>query len=656
MRAAPLVASAVLTFAGLVAQEGRHLSYPDLLQRTVDPSWLCRPPAAGERSLQFSSYDRRSDAGPSDFDAWYANDDRGNYLRVEERDGRKEYVMVDFDGPGVMSRLWSANPSGELFVYVDGELVWTVDFRALTSGEIDPIGGALAGVRARGANCYLPIPFAEHLKVTASKNDFYYQCNVTRFAPGTTVDSFAPALLERHADAIRAAAVGARPSELPRGGAAPIVSMAVPAGCVLTEFGINLTGRVPEGQQLGDLLRKIVLVVHCGREETVRVPVLDFFCGGADWYSYATRFLWIDDNKAGCRFPMPMPEGGELRLESEDDLPLHASLDLVRYAGLTIDDPLLFRAGYHQRKDFESRPFHDFTILDAAGRGRFVGCSLLVKNPTRAWWGEGDEKFWVDGEDFPSTFGTGTEDYFGYAWCSPEPFDAAFHTQNECDGPGNYGFTALHRTQLLDSVPFQRSFRFDLEVWHWVENKRLDYTSVAYWYGASGATSGLPPLPPAAERTLDRLGPPPVFVAEGVIEGESLRVVAVTGGEHEVQDMAHFENQFSRDAQRWWKHGKPGDTLVLAVPVAEAGRYRVSGAFCTANDYGTVQLTLEDQKLGAPLEGYATRVQSTGQRELGEVELDAGEAMLRVTILGKHGKALPAYMFGLDYLRLEKLP
>jgi hypothetical protein len=410
---------------------------------------------------------------------------------------------------------------------------------------------------------------------------------------------------------------------------------------------------------LGEVLRRVVLVVHCGQEETVRVPVLDFFCGGADWRSWRGYALGINENGwAQAYWPMPMPEGGSIDLEAEGELE-GVAVEVsawTRQLPDTVAEPLLFRASYHQQKGFPSRPFRDFLVLDAkGGPGRFVGCSLLVKNPTRGWWGEGDEKFYVDGETFPSTFGTGTEDYFGYAWCSPETFQSAFHAQTQCDGPGNYGFSAVHRSQILDAVPFQRSFRFDLEVWHWVDKLSLDYATVAYWYGAAGAVSGLPPVPPAAERTLDRLPPVPVFVAKGAIEGESLKVLSISGGSHEVQDLSFRENTFSRDAHRWWKHAKPGDTLVLELPVAEAGKYKVAAAFCKADDYGIVQCAIDDQKLGEPFDGYATSVQGSGPVALGTVQLAAGSHKLVLTITGKRDDAKPAYMVGLDYLRLEKV-
>ena len=76
------------------------------------------------------------------------------------------------------------------------------------------------------------------------------------------------------------------------------------------------------------------------------------------------------------------------------------------------------------------------------------------------WWGEGDEKFYVDGEKFPSTFGTGTEDWVGYAW-SAEPafplFDSGFASQPFTPIDGN-GHTIISRFHVSDNIPFQKSF------------------------------------------------------------------------------------------------------------------------------------------------------------------------------------------------------
>ena len=184
---------------------------------------------------------------------------------------------------------------------------------------------------------------------------------------------------------------------------------------------------------------------------------------------------------------------------------------------------------------------------------------------------------------------------------------------------------------------------------------KVDYATVAYWYGAPGATSGLPPVPNAAERALPRLTTPPVFVAEQALEGEELAVAACSGGHHEVQDLGLFESTFSRDRHRFWRGGKVGDELVLTVPVAAAGRYRVVAAFVMADDFAQVALTLGGTTLGAPFDGYSPTIRSSGVRVLGELALPAGPTELRLRLVGSHAAAKPGLAVGLDYLLLEPL-
>jgi len=637
------------------AQEPAALDYPALLHRLVDADWLWQPPLPGERCVQWSSFDRASEKGPKDPAAWYANDDRGKYLRVVERDGTKEFVMVETAGPGCVARIWSANPAGTLHFDVDGERVWSVDFAALCAGKVEGVPEPLAGTRAKGGNCHLPIPFAKSLKVSATAGDLYYHVDVVQFA--ARVPSFSPALLTVHRERIAATTLGIPTAVLPYrselfGGAGPRREVA--ANSIVRHVRIAAPAQLPRDQQR-EVLRECLLVVRCGGEETVRVPVADFFAGGPEWREHGTRFLGIRGTVGHCAFPMPMPAGGSLTIEAEHDYPptyLPTILD-VATEPLTTAAPLLFRASYHVVKGTPTRPFSDHLVLDAKGRGRFVGCSLLVCNPSRIWWGEGDEKVTVDGEAFPSWFGTGTEDYFGYAWCDTALFHSPFHAQVQCDGPMNFGFTLLHRTHLLDSVPFQTSLRFEFERWHWVETTTMDYATVAYWYGAPGATAGLPPVPPVAAREIVKPAGPPMFVAENAFEGEALRVVSCSGGAHLQQDAGLFENTFSSDFVRTWHSGKVGDTLVLAVPIARAGRHRVTIAFAKNDDGGIVQCAVGGTKLGDPFDGYADRVRSSGPVALGEVDLPAGDAELRFELVGRNPLAKPVQMVSIDYVRVE---
>src|SRR5512139_4062193 len=95
------------------------VSVEDLLDEMADLGRLAALPDPAYTTRQFSSYDRASTTH-SDQVGWFANADCGQYLRVEERAGRKERVMMDAAGPGAIVRIWSANPAGTLRIYLDG--------------------------------------------------------------------------------------------------------------------------------------------------------------------------------------------------------------------------------------------------------------------------------------------------------------------------------------------------------------------------------------------------------------------------------------------------------------------------------------------------------------------------------------------------------
>lgn len=114
-----------------------------------------------------------------------------------------------------------------------------------------------------------------------------------------------------------------------------------------------------------------------------------------------------------------------------------------------------------------------------------MGDALTIWNPVRRWWGEGDEKIWVDGEDFPSIFGTGTEDYYGYSWggMSNDFYEHPFHaqptsaiynmhnrkTEAEFATRNTQNYSTETRTRSLDVMPFGSSMQLDMEVWSWTE-------------------------------------------------------------------------------------------------------------------------------------------------------------------------------------------
>jgi hypothetical protein len=128
----------------------------------------------------------------------------------------------------------------------------------------------------------------------------------------------------------------------------------------------------------------------------------------------------------------------------------------------------------------------NYTILEAEGRGLYVGCVLNLHNrpETQAWnwYGEGDDMIFIDGEPWPpSLHGTGTEDYFNTAWCPSEPYSAPYHGITLPGGDNWSGQISLYRFHVEDPISFAKSIRVTIEHGH--ANKRSDdYSSVAYWY------------------------------------------------------------------------------------------------------------------------------------------------------------------------------
>ena len=178
---------------------------------------------------------------------------------------------------------------------------------------------------------------------------------------------------------------------------------------------------------------------------------------------------------------------------------------------------------------------------------------------------------------------------------------------------------------------------------------------MAYWYLKPGGNDPYRAVPLSERVGYWNVVVEPVRL-KGVIEGESMKILGKTGGNPQEQDMAGFGDKWSNDAHLWWIEAKPGDKLDLALPVTKSGKYKLTAQMTKARDYGIVQLSLDGQQLGAPTDLYNPDVVPTGLVGFGTHELTAGEHKLTIEITGANEKAEKAYMFGLDYVKLEVVP
>jgi hypothetical protein len=373
-------------------------------------------------------------------------------------------------------------------------------------------------------------------------------------------------------------------------------------------------------------------------------PLGDFFGTAPGVNLYRSLATGMTEQGFYSFWYMPFARKALVELVNEDSVEREVSFE-ISHAPLARPFQGLghFHAKWH--RDTVTLPadrWPDWTMLLTQGRGRFCGVMLHVWNPRGGWWGEGDEKFFVDGEKFPSTIGTGSEDYFGYAWCNPHLFQKPYHCQTMTQM--NRGHQSVLRWHIVDNVPFQKSFEGCIEKYYKNERSTL-YACTACWYLAP---DGIDPYEPVPVENRDGYYQKSQYTIAG------FKVLNDPPGEPQLQEMAHFgKGKWKNDEQLWWTGARPRSKLVLSVPVARSGKYEVCVQLTKARDYGIVQLALDNHKPCEPIDLYHPTVVPSGPIVLGTYELEAGEHKLTVEVVGANPKAVPRYMFGIDRLELR---
>jgi len=142
----------------------------------------------------------------------------------------------------------------------------------------------------------------------------------------------------------------------------------------------------------------------------------------------------------------------------------------------------------------------------------------------------------------------------------------------------------------------------------------------------------------------------------GALEGESLKILKVSAGNAVSQKMGGFnKDKWSGDDQLWWTGGRRGARLDLELPVAADGEFVLEVVLTKARDYGIVQVRIDDETLGSPIDGFNNPdVITTGVMNFEPRKLTKGNHKLTFEITGKHPDAVPGFMVGVDYVRLVK--
>jgi hypothetical protein len=245
---------------------------------------------------------------------------------------------------------------------------------------------------------------------------------------------------------------------------------------------------------------------------SVECPIGDFFALG--WQNYvqiSSLAVCVNPGSAlNCYWTMPFRKNCRVTLESrnEEDATFFYQIDYV-LTGVP-DDCAYFHAQFRRTNPLPYKSV--YTILDGVqGKGQYVGTYLAWGSNNNLWWGEGEIKFYLDGDgEYPTICGTGTEDYFcgSYAFEDPYTHDryisystpyAGFHEVKRDELYKCQKRFGMYRWHITDPIYFEKDLKVTIQALGWREGGRFlplqdDIASVAYWYQALPAAP-FPALP-----------------------------------------------------------------------------------------------------------------------------------------------------------------
>lgn len=384
------------------------------------------------------------------------------------------------------------------------------------------------------------------------------------------------------------------------------------------------------------------------REPGVDVPLGDFFAVGQGHVA-VVESLPVQVSPTGsltCYWQMPFAKSAHIVITNDNPnrtTGLYWQVDWVQLDELP-ENTLYFHARY--RQEHPAVLGRDYLIADIEGQGHYVGTVLSVTLAQDGWFGEGDDFFFIDGEEIPSLQGTGSEDYFNDAW-GFRPRTGLWFGQPRWQGDQAGDSGVCYRWHLLDPVNFTQSLKLTIE--HkgnrpdsedgWYIERPDFFSSVAFWY-QTGEPKPFGNVPAWSERC--------VPWQQSHLVRAFRRAEATEGTAVKVLTTGFFGG---RPALAWTNLTSEA-RLSLPFTVAEAGRYGVRLTAFTAPDSVECEICLDEQ----PVLSADFRATEAGEVDLllGAFSLTEGSHTLSFRALATASGE--AQGLALEMLRLLKLP
>lgn len=624
-------------------------------------------------SKMISSYDRRS-VSPLE-EGWYANDDYSGFIRYDNVNGRHERVLFDCEGPGAVTgiRITTTNKMGTLRFYFDGSDSPLIVAPAydLTKLGFD-VGEDLVFRHSSyrypvseigGTSSYVPIPFAKGLKITLEEvvedNKNYYQIEYRIYPQGTRVRTFSNEELLSAAKPVWESpdTISAIVNESIKLMSGDEISIKLPDGERIIDY-ISVSGYVP---------RELVASISFDGQQTVWGPVSDLFGAGAGNPDNICRYMRSTDQTLfESYWPMPYKQSAEITLKNLSAEPVALQLKANSHNYNWTRSTMYFHATWQCRKDVELCPDpvtptnsigREETLFEANGAGVYAGNLLSLFNHSKAWYGEGDEKIWIDNDRFPSYFGTGVEDYFNTSWAPVVLYHTLYGGALRADLPTSRGYNTFLRTRILDVIPFRSSIRFDMEMLGWTEGT-VDYDHTSYWYGLPGAEANDKPAPELLAIPMPPApASPKLYAIENAIEFEdAVQINKSPDLLFSYQDMSGFGfGDWSKASQITCFNCEDGDYIEFSFPgFLDDKDYEITFYGCKAQDYAIMNIYVNREQ-AISIDCYDREVRDTGACPVGSFKPMDGIFTLRFEVAGRNEKARTGkLLMGLDCIIIEE--
>jgi len=246
------------------------------------------------------------------------------------------------------------------------------------------------------------------------------------------------------------------------------------------------------------------------KEPSVEVPVGDFFaCGWGKYAQVSSLAVCVNPGSGlNCYWVMPFRKSCKITMENLDEKRMTLYYQINYTLTEIPDDAAYFHAQFRRTNPLPYKSV--YTIVDCIkGWGHYVGTYMCWQSNNNGWWGEGEIKFYIDGDkDFPTICGTGTEDYFCGSYCFTvdgkyRAFTTPYSGMPQVIIPDGLWQSqqrfGLYRWHIMDPIRFEKDLRVTIQALGWRSGGRYlplqdDISSVAFWYQQEPHAK-FPPLP-----------------------------------------------------------------------------------------------------------------------------------------------------------------